>query len=195
MPIADLSADATAAGIRVLVADDDKGARTLLATLLRAAAGVTSVIEAKDGVEAVELGSEQRLDVAVLHFKMPRLDGIETAITLRALQPSLQIAVHSSDPELLRTRADGLDLPWFDKADFDGLREWVERQASHARAFGRVGVVSIPPKVDLCCSGCGYGIVSRKPPTRCPMCGGDASWTEPRGWSSRRVALPERLAG
>ena len=69
MPIADLPADGTAAGIRVLVADDDKGARTLFATLLRAAAGVTSVIEAKDGAEAVELGSEQRLDVAVLDFK------------------------------------------------------------------------------------------------------------------------------
>ena len=195
MPIADLSADATAAGIRVLVADDDKDARTLFATLLRAAAGVTSVIEAKDGVEAVELGSAQRLDVAVLHFKMPRLDGVEAAITLRALRPSLQIALHSSDLELLRSRADGLDLPLFDKADLDQLGEWVERQASNARAIGRVRAAPMQPKVDLCCSGCGYGIVSRTPPTRCPMCGGDADWTEPRGWSSRRAALPERLAG
>jgi CheY-like chemotaxis protein len=195
MPTADLLADATAAGIRVLVADDDKGVRTLFAALLRATAGVTSVIEAKDGAEAVELGSEQRINVAVLDLNMPRLDGVEAAITLRALQPSLQIALHSSDPELLRARADGLDLPLFDKADFDGLREWVERRASNGRAVGRVRAAPMPPKVDLCCSGCGYGIVSRTPPTRCPMCGGNASWTEPRGWSSRRAALPERLAG
>jgi CheY-like chemotaxis protein len=196
MPIADLPADGTAAGIRVLVADDDKGVRTLFATLLRATAGVTSVIEAKDGAEAVEFGSQQRIDVAVLDLSMPRLDGVEAAITLRALRPSLEIALHSSDPRLLRTRADGLDLPLFDKADFDGLREWVERQASNARAVGRVRAAPpLPPKVDLCCSGCGYGIVSRTAPARCPMCGGDASWTEPRGWSSRRAALPERLAG
>jgi CheY-like chemotaxis protein len=197
MPISDLPADATAAGIRVLLADDHKGVRTLLATLLRATAGVGSVIEANNGAEAVELGCEQRLDVAVLDLNMPRLDGVETAIRLHALQPSLRIALHSSDPELLRRRADGLELPLFDKIDFDRLLEWVERQARDARAAGErdAHLAPMARKVDLCCSRRNYGIVSRTPPARCPMCGGDASWTEPRGWSSRRTALPERLAG
>jgi CheY-like chemotaxis protein len=193
MPISDLPADATAAGIRVLFADDDKGVRTLFATLLRATAGVGSVIEAKDGAEAVELASEQRLDVALLDLNMPRLDGVETAIRLGALQPSLQIALHSSDPELLRKRADGLELPLFDKVDFDRLLEWVERHARDTRAAGErdVRLAPMARKVDLCCSRCSYGIVSRTPPARCPMCGGDASWTEPRGWSSRQAPLPE----
>jgi CheY-like chemotaxis protein len=136
MPISDLPADATAAGIRVLLADDHKGVRTLLATLLRATAGVGSVIEANDGAEAVELGCEQRLDVAALDLSMPHLDGVEVAIRLHALQPSLRIALHSSDPELLRRRAGGLELPLFDKIDFDRLLEWVERQARDVRAAG-----------------------------------------------------------
>jgi CheY-like chemotaxis protein len=196
MPISDLPGNATTAGIRILFADDDKAVRTLFATLLRARAGVASVMEAKDGAEAVEFGREQRLDVAVLDLNMPRLDGVEAAIRLRALQPSLRIALHSSDPEQLRKRADGLELLLFDKVDFDRLVEWVEEQARDLRAAGERDVCLAPSarEADLCCSRCSYGIVSRTPPARCPMCGGDASWTEPRGWRSRRTAVPEGLA-
>ena len=50
-------------------------------------------------------------------------------------------------------------------------------------------------KVDLCCSLCGYGIVSRTPPARCPMCGGEGAWSAPQGWTSRRAALQERRTG
>jgi hypothetical protein len=50
-------------------------------------------------------------------------------------------------------------------------------------------------KVDLCCSVCGYGIVCRTPPGRCPMCGGEAGWSEPRGRTPRLATVDERLAG
>jgi CheY-like chemotaxis protein len=56
MPSQDLPADAPTAGIRLLVADDDDGVRSLFAALLRYSAGVASVIEGKTGIEAVELG-------------------------------------------------------------------------------------------------------------------------------------------
>ena len=172
--------DAAASGARVLVADDDSGVRTMLATLLRATAGVTSVIEAKDGSDAIDIAREQRLDVAVLDLNMPRVDGVAAALRLRALQPSLQIALHSSDYELLLERAAGLDLPLFDKLDFDRLLTWVESQTKEASAAGGNGVVGrVAPKLDLCCSLCGYGIVSRLPPARCPMCGGAPEWAEP----------------
>jgi rubrerythrin len=39
--------------------------------------------------------------------------------------------------------------------------------------------LSPPPRMELVCSLCGYGIVSREPPERCPMCGSDAAWVEP----------------
>jgi two-component system NarL family response regulator len=123
------SAGAPTRGIRVLVVDDDDAVRSLFATLLREAAGVSSVLEAKDGAEAVELGRENQLQVAVLDLNMPRLDGVEAALKLRALQPSLQIALHSSDPELLRQRAAGLGMPLLDKVEFERLVDWVERQA------------------------------------------------------------------
>jgi DNA-binding NarL/FixJ family response regulator len=181
---------------RLLVVDDDPGVRTMFATLLRAADGVDSVIEAEDGAVAVDLARQRRLDVAVLDLNMPRLDGVGAALLLRALQPSLRIALHSSDPELLRQRAAGLELPLFDKLDFDRLLAWVERQVEEvSNANNQAQVPRMAPKRDLCCSLCGYGIVSRLPPARCPMCGGAPEWAEPAGRASRRAALHERLAG
>jgi hypothetical protein len=126
-------------------------------------------------------------------MNMPRLDGIEAARRLRALQPTLPVALHSSDPELLRQRAAGLELPLFDKIEFDRLLSWVEQQAKAAAAH-HAAVAPLARKVDLCCDRCGYGIVSRLPPTRCPMCGGDVVWAEPPSWGSRRAALHERRA-
>jgi CheY-like chemotaxis protein len=137
MRTSDAPTDAAASGARVLVADDDPGVRTMFAGLLRVTAGVTSVVEAADGAEAVDIAREQRLDVAVLDLNMPRLDGVAAALRLRTLQPSLAIALHSSDPELLRERAAGLDLPRFDKLEFDRLLVWLEDQiAAAARSNG-----------------------------------------------------------
>lgn len=191
----DAPADIPASGVRLLLADDDASVRTMLATLLRAAAGVGSVVEAGDGAEAVALAIGGRLDVAVLDMNMPRLDGIEAARRLRALQPTLPIALHSSDPELLRRRAASLELPLFDKIDVHRLLAWVEQQAKAAAGHDHRTVAPLARKLDLCCDLCGYGIVSRMPPTRCPMCGEDTVWMEPTSWGSRRAALHERRAG
>jgi predicted Zn-ribbon and HTH transcriptional regulator len=42
---------------------------------------------------------------------------------------------------------------------------------------------------DLNCSRCGYGIVSREPPERCPMCGATPVWIEPSQPPSQQAAL------
>ncbi|HEV8249989.1 MAG TPA: response regulator [Gaiellaceae bacterium] len=180
MPSRDLPADAPTTGIRLLVADDDSRIRSLFAALLGEAAGVASVIEAGDGIEAVQLGRHYRPEAAVLDLKMPRLDGVAAALALRALQPAMQIALHSSDPDALRVRASGLGLPLFDKLEFEHLVAWVERHAAHSARDRETitGGAALAQKSELICSLCGYGIVSCKTPDRCPMCGGSA-WADP----------------
>ncbi|MDQ3867815.1 MAG: response regulator [Actinomycetota bacterium] len=190
MTTRDLRADPPTSGLHVLLAEDNDRVRSLFAGLLREAAAVASVIEAKDGGEAVELGRAQSPDVAVLDLRMPRLDGAEAALRLRALRPSMKIALHSSDPEALRQRASGLGLPLFHKLEFERLVEWVERQAAEsapapdATARG----AAFAEKTERVCSVCGYGIVACTQPERCPMCGRSGAWTDPPVHTSRTAA-------
>jgi CheY-like chemotaxis protein len=125
-------------GARVLVADDDPAIRTLYAELFSRVDGVGTLVAVEDGAEAVAAARVLRLDVAVLDLFMPRLDGVEAAEALAVLQPSLAIALNSSDHELLRRRADGLELPLFDKLQLDELVDWVaERAVAHRAATSR----------------------------------------------------------
>jgi CheY-like chemotaxis protein len=116
--------------VRVLIAEDDAALRTLYVCLFEEIPGVQSVVEAQDGAEAVAIAAEVPLEVAVLDFNMPLLNGVDAALRMGALQPSLRIALHSSDPSALRDRAHGLGLPLFDKLHGDRLTAWVEEQAA-----------------------------------------------------------------
>jgi len=193
MPTRNLSPDPRSPmDIRVLVADDDERVRSLVANLLRQAAGVSSVLEARDGAEAVQIGRDLRVHVTVLDLNMPYIDGVEAALRLQALQPSMRIALQSSDPESLRARAGGLGFALFDKVEFEGVLGWVERQVSTWSNIGseeRSRVAALARKVELSCSRCSYGIVSRAPPERCPMCGTGAAWAEPSQQPSRLATL------
>jgi CheY-like chemotaxis protein len=120
---------ASSPALRVLVADDDASQRTLYGCLVQGIPGVSSVVAAEDGVEAERIAGELALHVAILDLNMPRLDGVEAALRMSAMQPSLRIALHSSDREELRRRAQGLGLPLFGKLEVDRLAEWVEDEA------------------------------------------------------------------
>lgn len=160
-----------ATGARLLIVDDDEATRMAYARLLADFDGVGSVIGAADGAEALQIGATVPLDVAVLDLNMPRLDGVTAATRLAALQPTIAIALHSSDPVRLRWRARGLEFAVFDKIDFDGLAAWLVRELEH-RVHARAAV-----QRDGKCSRCGYGIAVAPPPERCPMCNRTAEWT------------------
>jgi response regulator NasT len=71
----------------VLVAEDAAIVRLDLARVLAERAGFETVVEARDGEEAVALAREHRPDLAVLDVNMPRLDGIEAARRILAERP------------------------------------------------------------------------------------------------------------
>jgi len=64
------------ARLRVVVADDERPARSFLLSLLRAFDDVAVVGEAASGKEAVALIEKERPDLALLDWQMPELDGI-----------------------------------------------------------------------------------------------------------------------
>jgi two-component system LytT family response regulator len=64
------------AKLRVIVADDERPARSFLVALLRSFEDVHVIGEAKSGRDAVALIERERPDLALLDWQMPELDGI-----------------------------------------------------------------------------------------------------------------------
>jgi DNA-binding NarL/FixJ family response regulator len=71
--------------IRVLLADDQRGVREGLGTLLALLDGIELVATAADGEEAVSLAREHDPDVVLMDLRMPRVDGVEAIRRLAAL--------------------------------------------------------------------------------------------------------------
>jgi two-component system, LytTR family, response regulator len=64
------------ARLRVVIADDERPARSFLAALLRSFEDVVIVAEAETGKEAVAAIEREKPDLALLDLQMPELDGI-----------------------------------------------------------------------------------------------------------------------
>jgi len=77
--------------VRVLVVDDHALFRHGLVSVLRTAADVEVVGEARDGLEAIELAATLEPDVVLMDVRMPTVNGIEAARRIRLAQPSVRV--------------------------------------------------------------------------------------------------------
>ncbi len=71
------------ARLRIVIADDERPARSFLAALLRSFDDVVVVAEAASGKDAVEAIERERPDLALLDLQMPELDGISVVRMLK----------------------------------------------------------------------------------------------------------------
>src|SRR5262245_19148810 len=69
--------------LRIVIADDERPARSMLASLLQGCDDVEVVGEAQNGAEAVALIEEQRPDLALLDLQMPEIDGMGVVRLIR----------------------------------------------------------------------------------------------------------------
>ncbi|WP_430785088.1 response regulator [Actinoplanes sp. G11-F43] len=79
--------------IRVLIADDQPLVRAGLRTVLSADPGIEVVAEVADGREALAAVERVRPDVALLDIRMPGMDGLTAAESLRAGHPALRVMI------------------------------------------------------------------------------------------------------
>ena len=75
---------------RILLADDHPMVRRGLRMVLDAEPDLEVIAEAGDGAEAVELGTSEEIDLAVLDVAMPRLTGLQAAAELKRRRPELR---------------------------------------------------------------------------------------------------------
>jgi DNA-binding NarL/FixJ family response regulator len=84
---------------RILLADDHPLFRRGLREVLSAEHDLEVVAEAADGAVALELATEQEIDLAILDVLMPRLGGIQAARRLAKRRPGLRILMLSSSAD------------------------------------------------------------------------------------------------
>jgi CheY-like chemotaxis protein len=87
--------------IRVLVVDDTDHVRRMLTTML-SIDGFEVVGGASDGPSAIQAVEDGRPDVVVIDYKMPTMDGLETARRIRAVRPDQHVILYTAfaDPEV-----------------------------------------------------------------------------------------------
>jgi two-component system LytT family response regulator len=88
--------------LRVVIADDERPARSYLAALLRGYDDVEIVAEAEDGLEAVRLIEEHKPDLALLDLQMPEVDGLSVMRLVRRTAQPLVAFVTAYDEYAVR---------------------------------------------------------------------------------------------
>src|SRR5665213_2462789 len=82
---------------KVLVVDDSKLARMVMASAMRRIRPEWTMIEAIDADAAIKAISEHSVDIALVDFNMPGTDGLELVARIRQAHPAMPVAVVSAN--------------------------------------------------------------------------------------------------
>jgi CheY-like chemotaxis protein len=82
---------------RVLIVDDSKLARMVMASAFRRVRPDWTLVETANGGEALAAISGGGVDIALIDFNMPEIDGLELVATIRKTHPGMPVAIVSAN--------------------------------------------------------------------------------------------------
>ncbi|MDH3973228.1 MAG: response regulator transcription factor [Deltaproteobacteria bacterium] len=97
-------------GKKILIADDSTEVRDALSTALDSC-GAT-VIEAKNGMEALSLAVEKKPDMIIMDINMPEMNGLDACRSLKSGEgtKNIPILLSSSDKFLMETATSKMSI-------------------------------------------------------------------------------------
>jgi two-component system, LytTR family, response regulator len=113
--------------IRIVIADDERPARSFLKTILGTFIDVRIVGEAENGAEAVEIIKREKPDLALLDLQMPEAGGLDVVKLLRKNQLPLVAFVTAYDEFAVRAFEVGAVDYLLKPVDRTRLRATVDR--------------------------------------------------------------------
>jgi DNA-binding NarL/FixJ family response regulator len=120
--------------IRVVLVDDQSVVRRGLRARLQLEPDIEVVGEASGGGEALSLAQALAPDVAVIDVEMPEMDGIETTVALRRMNPQCAVVILSiHDDAHIRSRAQAAGAVAFveKRGGADALLAAIRQAATH----------------------------------------------------------------
>jgi two-component system, LytTR family, response regulator len=125
--------------LRIVIADDERPARSFLAAILRSFEDVKLIGEAENGAEAIELIERERPDLALLDLQMPEIDGLGVVRLLKKSRMPLIAFVTAYDEYAVRAfEVNAIDY-LLKPVDRARLRETINRaQERLERAESRI---------------------------------------------------------
>jgi|SRR5208282_230609 CheY-like chemotaxis protein len=110
---------------RILVAEDDPAARESLNVLL--SIDRHTVIEAKNGWEALALFTKERFDLVIVDYVMPEMQGRDLALNIKRVAPSQPILLVTAYFEKLVDSNLPVDAVLSKPFGIDGLRQAIAK--------------------------------------------------------------------
>lgn len=131
--------------ITVLIIDDNTHMRSIIKELLRAV-GVQDIKEAADPVEAFELIKTIPIDLVLVDFSMPIIDGVEFTQMVRTssdspnpYMPIVMITGHSERSRVSAARDAGVNEFLVKPVTAKSLMERIAAVVNHPRSFVKGG--------------------------------------------------------
>lgn len=85
--------------IQIAIAEDNQQYRDILTTLLNLESNIKVIFDAENGVELLKKLKSFEPDIAIIDFRMPIIDGLQTLIALKKSHPQLKIIINTSMDE------------------------------------------------------------------------------------------------
>lgn len=142
--------------LRVIIADDERPARSFLAATLRSFEDITLIGEASNGAEAIELIARESPDLALLDLQMPEIDGLEVVRRLRHQSLPLIAFVTAFDEYAIGAfEINAIDY-LLKPVERSRLRETINRAQDRLERNEQASPVPAVPEIDFATAAAGW---------------------------------------